>query len=154
MDRFWSKVDKSSDGGCWQWTASKMHRGYGQFRHVSADGSVRVVRAHRLAWELSVGPISDGLHVLHKCDNRACVNPDHMMLGTNADNMRDKVQKGRQQRGERVHAAKLDEDRVRLIRALGKTAKSADLSRMFGVCANQIQKILQHKAWKHVEQAA
>lgn len=78
-ERFWAKVDKTE--GCWLWTGSLLHNGYGSF---GVDGQCR--RAHRFAYELTVGPIPEGLHVDHTCRNRNCVRPDHMRLVTNKQN--------------------------------------------------------------------
>lgn len=90
-DRFWTKVRKSE--GCWEWTGSISGKPlkYGRFR---AGGKGQV--AHRVAWELLICPIPDGLHVLHRCDNPVCVKPTHLFLGTAEDNASDKVKKGRQ----------------------------------------------------------
>lgn len=85
--RFWSKVSKSE--GCWEWTAA-LRSGYGVFY---ADG--RLHRAHRVSWEIANGPIAEGLLVCHRCDNRRCVRPDHLFLGTSTDNNRDMTEKGR-----------------------------------------------------------
>lgn len=86
--RFWRNVKKTDT--CWLWTGTFAAHGYGQVRR----GPARYM-AHRASWELNVGPIPAGLHVLHHCDNPPCVNPAHLFLGTHSDNMRDAVKKGR-----------------------------------------------------------
>lgn len=93
-DRFWSKVVKTDT--CWIWigAGSTSKKGYGQIRLPGAKG--RQTSAHRVSWILHRGEIPIGLDVLHKCDNPPCVNPDHLFLGTNQDNVNDKVSKGRQ----------------------------------------------------------
>lgn len=94
--RFWKKVQRGTDDDCWNWTACRIaNRGYGLFfankKHISA---------HRFCFCISAGNVPEGMHVLHKCDNRICCNPSHLFIGTNADNHTDKVAKGRQAKGE------------------------------------------------------
>ena len=84
-ERFWPKVDPDPNGGCWEWTASKL-RGYGQFG-TYRDGRAQTHRAHRFAYELLVGPIPDGLTLDHLCRNRGCVYPGHLEPATNAENV-------------------------------------------------------------------
>ena len=86
--RFWRKIQKTT--GCWLWTAAKNKKGYGIF-----GLGKQTDKAHRIAWRLIVGPIPAGLFVLHKCDVPNCVNPAHLFLGTNLDNVKDMIAKGR-----------------------------------------------------------
>lgn len=87
--RFWTYVQRGT--GCWVWTASRYPGGYGQFRRKG--GPLR--GTHRVAWELARGPIPEGLHVCHRCDNPVCVRPSHLWLGTHSENMQDAHRKGR-----------------------------------------------------------
>jgi len=94
--RFWAKVDKSGPNGCWLWTAAKDKDGYGRFQLQG-----RPVYAQRVAYQLCVGPIGQGLLALHRCDNPPCVNPAHLFLGSVRDNAEDASTKGRAATGER-----------------------------------------------------
>jgi hypothetical protein len=84
--RFWEHVEKLPDDGCWVWTGSRLQSGYGTFDKG---------RAHRFSYALANGPIPDGLHICHRCDNPPCVRPDHLFAGTRVDNMQDAIAKGR-----------------------------------------------------------
>lgn len=119
-DRFWPKVKVGSDDECWEWQAFRNPNGYGMIGVGSTvDGTKRVALAHRVAWELTNGPIPDDVKVRHLvCDNPPCCNPAHLALGTHADNAADKMAKGRHRAspGEANGSSKLTDEQRRIIR--------------------------------------
>jgi hypothetical protein len=134
-DRFWEKVDKTGD--CWIWTASVLKTGYGCIRIDK-----KTVRAHRVAYELSVGPIPEGALLRHTCDNPRCVNPHHLLLGDKRSNTQDAMERGQHVLGERHYKAKLSNADVRAIRAkLAAGATGRSLARQFGVTESSISQI-------------
>lgn len=155
------KVERIPIGGCWLWTASKMANGYGQIGYKGKNAY-----AHRVSWILHKGQIKDGLFVLHRCDVRCCVNPDHLFLGSAKDNMHDMIVKGRQNfnwkqgkpatnKGKRScisrenHGmAKLTEKDIAEIRRryeCGETQKSLGIE--YGVIQPHISRIIRNKNW-------
>lgn len=101
-ERFWGHVDKSGD--CWLWTASRNKQGYGSFTLAAPkETGGRTTRAHRYAYEKTVGPIPDGLFLLHSCDNPPCVNPAHLRPGTASDNSEDASARGRFPNSQATH---------------------------------------------------
>jgi len=151
-DRFWSKVDQSASvTECWPWMGARHRAGYGAFgvRHQRAD------YAHRVAWRLTYGEIPAGLQVLHLCDNPPCVNPAHLILGTQLANIRDMDAKGRRinapQLGERNGNAKLTAETVREIRrrrAAGEPRKA--VAAAFGVSESAVKQAINGRTWRHV----
>ena len=170
LDRFWNKANKDGPvpshcpelGPCWVWTAHIDRLGYGWFQSARRKSEL----AHRVAWRITNGTILDGIKCCHKCDNRSCVNPDHLFLGTQADNMRDAANKKRmasgdrsgsrlhpesRPRGENTPCAKLRDEDIPVIRALVANGKSQrSVARRFGVHHGIIGGIIRRKAWKHV----
>jgi len=146
LTRFWSKVEKTD--GCWIWKASIQNNGYGQFsvRHG------KIVLAHRFAYESAHGPIPTDQPwcVCHTCDNKICVNPQHLWLGTSADNTTDKMRKGRG----RTYNQKLNRDQVATIRGLHATGAYThkELGGLFGVNQSTITRIINNKVWKEAHQ--
>lgn len=160
--RFQEKVTPGRNG-CIEWSGSRNEHGYGIQR---IDG--RAVKAHRVAWEFAHGPIPAGQHVLHRCDNPPCVNPDHLFLGIHVDNMADMVAKGRaagatgDRHGSRTHPervrrgsasgrAKLTEADIPVIRvrlAAGESQRS--VARSYGVHHITILQIAHGETWRHV----
>lgn len=131
--------------GCWTWVGAVHANGYGV---ILANG--RQVGAHRAAYELAKGSVPPGLMVLHSCDNPVCVNPDHLRAGTHDDNMRDKVERGRQARlsGESAPNARLTQADVDEIRAAAHSgARHRVIAQRYGVSRSNVGMIVQHKRW-------
>jgi DNA-binding CsgD family transcriptional regulator len=137
IDRFWEKVVKTPNG-CWEWTAYKNKKGYGYF---SVDGNA--ITAHRFSYLHFNGEISEGLHVLHKCDNPSCVNPEHLFLGTNQDNVNDKVSKNRHPKGKTHVFSTLTDEVLETILELRKQNKSTkEIGAVVGLHKSTISKYL------------
>lgn len=145
--RFWDKVDRRSNKECWNWKASIFTNGYGQFR----KGKHKIV-AHKFSWELHRNLIPDGLCVLHTCDNRKCVNPNHLFLGTHQDNMDDKVKKNRQSRLNGIDngKSKLTEQQIIEIRKKHKILTYKQIAIKYDISLKQVYNILKYKQWKHL----
>lgn len=150
-ERFWSRVDRSaSPCGCWNWTSCVTPRGYGQ---ISINAKKNY--AHRVAYELSVGPIPDGMLVLHSCDNRRCVNPKHLRVGTPKENTADMDIRGRRVNtpslGEKHGCAKLTEAVVKDIRERHRSgAIESALAVLYGVSPRTVGRVVSRHSWRHV----
>lgn len=140
-DRFWEKVAKGD--GCWLWLGARSKAGYGQI-----GLGRKVLYAHRLSAEWVHGPIPAGTEVCHKCDAPACVNPDHLFLGTHADNGADAASKGRMRppRGEASPKAKLTAEQVVAIRRDTRTTRA--IGRDYGVSNRHVSAIKRGEAWR------
>lgn len=153
INRFWSCVDKSGGpDACWEWTRSKKAFGHGR---VSLGG--RDLLAHRVAYVLTYGDVPRGTMICHACDNPSCCNPTHLWAGTQGDNVRDCVAKGRNSNGEPLRGeehgrAKVTEDEVREIRRLHREGLAGYrvLGKRYGLTAMAIKAIVRRKSWAHV----
>ena len=162
LRRFEAKFTKGRIDDCWVWAASCFSCGYGQFNY--RDSTL----AHRFSYQAYVGPIPNGMLVLHKCDNKPCVNPAHLFLGDNKANTQDMISKGRQGpaspgpgekacKGEAHGLSKLTEHQAREIirryrRRSYHQSNARQLAREFGVSPNQITRIAKGVKWKHLKE--
>jgi hypothetical protein len=144
--RFWTHVEKT--GNCWVWTGKIGNKGYGYY-----TTGQRHLLTHRYAYTITYGQIPSGKFVLHHCDNRACVRPDHLFLGTHRDNMDDMKRKGRQAHGARTHTAILTEEQaIALLHeyAAGNHNQRA-LAEKYGVNFRSVWNLLHGETWKHLD---
>lgn len=146
FDRYWKRA---LDSECWEWIGALFPHGYGAFGNVRGLSHY----VHRASWQLYRGQIPAGMFVLHHCDNKRCVNPGHLFLGTQKDNMDDMRAKGRAAnmgpRGERARSAKLTEEQVKHIRA--DTRSGPVIAAEYGIQKSAINKVRRRATWAHVE---
>lgn len=149
LARFFDKVEENGAPSCWPWLATKDKAGYGYFNIRNAE-RCRNIRAHRLSWILhNSQDIPKGLFVLHRCDNPSCVNPHHLFLGTNVDNVRDMVAKKRSCLGEKHPAAKITAKDARAIRADPRSCRK--IAAEYGLGHNQVSRIKKGERWGNLE---
>lgn len=143
--RYYSPVGPADE--CWIWTGA-LNKGYGS---MSMPGSLKR-EAHIVAWEIANGELANGRIVRHSCDNPPCTNPAHLFLGTHADNVADKVAKGRQSRGGNHGHAKLTDEQVCEIRDLYETGAwtQMDLAKIFHVSRPLVSLVVNRKLWSHI----
>lgn len=146
-ERFNSKFNRAGDSECWEWEALLDRDGYGIFKVGR-----RAIGAHRFARELSNGPIPPGMKVCHACDNPRCVNPAHLFIGTQRENMLDMKLKGRSTRGEANHSSKLSESDIqKMISDYSLGIKNGvQLAKEYNICFSWAYRILRRESWKHV----
>lgn len=144
--QLYSRISKNSVTGCWNWEGAMLgSTGYGEFTNKALPQ--KTTTAHRASWILHKGPVPDGLMVCHTCDNRRCVNPEHLYVGTGVDNMRDRSIRGR------VTHAKLDEAKVREMRQLRQQGWSwRRLSQRYGLATFAIVQATTGATWKHIDE--
>lgn len=148
QERFWSKVNITDLFSCWEWTGYKNIQGYGI---IGING--KLIKAHRVAWELIYGPIPENICVLHKCDNPSCVYIGHLFIGTYQDNNADRDRKNRQActQGELNGQCTLTAKQVLEIRKMYKEGhKCRELSKMFETSKQNIKNIVYRHSWKHI----
>jgi len=165
--RFWAKVARGND--CWLWQGGRNARGYGMAANGKKSG---FILAHRFSYELAYGSIPPGLHVCHHCDNPPCVRPDHLFVGTDADNIADMLRKGRYgpprpvlrgdaswsrnhlnrlARGESHGLARITATQVLEMRRLRAEGKSlSELMTAFSMSKSQTFRIITRQAWAHI----
>lgn len=152
-ERFWKYVKKLGPKDCWVWTGGRFKSGYGQFR-ASVYG--QPAYAHRQSYEMHVDDLMPGDVVRHKCDNRPCVNPLHLLVGTHLDNHLDAVERGRfkplaRREGAQVHNARLDDVKVRRIRELVVAGMSSRaIAAEIGVSKSAVKNVRCGATWSHV----
>lgn len=146
VERFNNGYIVNEQTGCWEWQKNIQINGYGHMKH---SGKAR--SAHRVSYEMHNGEIPKGFYVLHKCDNRCCVNPQHLFVGTASDNRKDMQSKGRHAHGERVNTAKMTEAQIIEIYALSDGGLgSPRIAKKYGISTTMAWNIKTGKSWSHL----
>lgn len=157
-ERFWARVEKTP--GCWIWTMARKKYFLSKYRYGRLNINGKNYRAHRISWEIHYGKIPKGLCVLHRCDNPCCVRPDHLFLGTRADNNRDTMLKGRKATGKRhgsyLHpeamARKFTKKQILELREYYKNHNitQEELAKRFNMSRAHVWRIVNRIAWTHI----
>jgi hypothetical protein len=147
MERFWNKIHKKEPTECWLWNSCIHKEGYGQFYYKG-----KVEKAHRISYILTYGEIPEGLLIRHTCDVRHCVNPNHLLTGTDMDNTNDKIERNRHNKGIDHARCKLTEEQVIQIRYRYENEKVSHsvLAKEYDVKRACIASILSRRTWKHI----
>lgn len=142
-----SRIEYDTNGGCWLWSGAMHNTGYGYLY----DDNRKTITAHRASYKIFKGPITKGMHVLHSCDIRCCVNPNHLRLGTDQDNVNDMMLRNRVCRGASHPKAKLNDEKILKIIDLFNTTEMSqtEIAQKFNVSRSLIQGIYEGKKWKN-----
>ncbi len=150
-ERFWEKVQKDSDDKCWKWIGGKFSNGYGQFYKNPCK-----ITAHRFSYELANGEIDKNLKVCHTCDNPICVNPNHLFVGTQKDNIQDMIKKKRHNFNDAIGINNgrsiVNEVEVKEIRQKYKEGNISykKLAKKYNLSETQTMRIVKRESWKHI----
>ena len=142
------------DSGCWLWVGTIGNKGYGRFGTGTTKlGTFKSHPAHRASYQVYRGPIPDGMFVCHKCDVRSCVNPDHLFIGTNLDNNRDMVRKGRAKllKGSSNGFARLNEEQAYLIRHGHPELTNKQAAELYDVSVGAVNAVRTNRTWRHIK---
>ncbi len=141
-EKFWKKIDIRKSSKCWNWVGAIQNCGYG----VIGDGRYGIVTTHRLSWEIHYGEIKDNLNVLHKCDNKRCVNPNHLYLGNHSDNMSDRMSRNPGNLGG-GHQKIDNDDRMNIV-SMYRSGNflQRELSDMFGISRPYVSMLVNNRA--------